>query len=153
MWKTRQGFCTMTLYNNFEKGCSAAWQRVCFGYKMSRVQILSSLPITSPMGSNEGSIEIDSNWTKFRVSFFYMHAKIILFFTALSPVVRKRSQFSSVERGSPKPNVVGSNPTERDSVLVMSNQKKELNKVECPTTVLNPNQRKEQKYSTWRGDH
>src|SRR6266498_6082796 len=41
---------------------------------MSRVQILSSLPITSPMGSNEGSIEIDSNWTKFRVSFFYMHA-------------------------------------------------------------------------------
>ena len=112
-------FFTMTLYNNLEKGCSAAWQRVCFGYKMSRVQILSSLPITSPMGSNEGSIEIDSNWTKFRVSFFYMHAKIILFFTALSPVVRKRSQFSSVERGSPKPNVVGSNPTERDSVLVM----------------------------------
>ena len=38
------------------------------------VQILSSLPITSPMGSDEGSIEIDSNWTKFRVSFFYMHA-------------------------------------------------------------------------------
>ena len=31
------------------------------------VQILSSLPITSPMGSNEGSIEIDSNWTKLRV--------------------------------------------------------------------------------------
>ena len=35
----------------------------------------------------------------------------------------------------------------------MSNHKKELNKVECPTTVLNPNQRKQQKYSTWRGDH
>ena len=39
-------FCTMTLYNNLEKGCSAAWQRVCFGYKMSRVQILSSLSLT-----------------------------------------------------------------------------------------------------------
>jgi hypothetical protein len=29
----------------------------------------------------------------------------------------------------------------------MSNKKKELNKVECLTTVLNPNQRKQQKYS------
>jgi hypothetical protein len=35
----------------------------------------------------------------------------------------------------------------------MSNKKKELNKVECLTTVLNPNQRKQQKYSTRRGDH
>lgn len=25
MWKTRHGFCTMTLYNDFKKGCSAAW--------------------------------------------------------------------------------------------------------------------------------
>lgn len=32
----------------------------------------------------------------------------------------KRSQFSSVERGSPKPDVVGSNPTGRDSILVIS---------------------------------
>ena len=147
MWKTRQGFCTMILYNNLEKGCSAAWQRVCFGYKMSRVPILSSLPITSPMGSNEGSIEIDSNEIQSFILLYACGTKIILFFTALSPVVRKRSQVSSVERVSPKPNVVGSNPTERDSVLVMSNHKKELNKVECPTTVLNPNQRKQQKYS------
>ena len=81
------------------------------------VQILSSLPITSPMGSNEGSIEIDSNWTKFRVSFFYMHAVQKSSFSLLL-------YLSSVERVSPKPNVVGSNPTERDSVLVMSNPKK-----------------------------
>lgn len=25
IWKRRQGFCTMTLYIKFEKGCSAAW--------------------------------------------------------------------------------------------------------------------------------
>lgn len=25
MWKTKQGFYTMTLYKNLEKGCSAAW--------------------------------------------------------------------------------------------------------------------------------
>jgi hypothetical protein len=25
MWKTRQAFCTMGLYNNGKKGCSAAW--------------------------------------------------------------------------------------------------------------------------------
>ena len=37
-------------------------------------------------------------------------------------VIRKRCLFSSVERGSPKPNVVGSNPTERDSVLVLLGQ-------------------------------
>jgi hypothetical protein len=51
------------------------------------VQILSSLPITSPMGSNEGLIEIDSNWTKFIVSYFHMNAvqKTSFFFTALSP--------------------------------------------------------------------
>ena len=48
--------------------------------------------------------------------------KRILFFTVVSTVIRKRSQFSSVERGSPKPNAVGSNPTERDSVLVVLGQ-------------------------------
>ena len=40
--------------------------------------------------------------------------KRILFLTSVSPIIIKRSQFSSVERGSPKPDVVGSNPTERD---------------------------------------
>ena len=45
----------------------------------------------------------------------YYIKKRIPFFTVFSVVVRKRSQFSSVERGSPKPDVVGSNPTERDS--------------------------------------
>ena len=124
MWKTRQRFFTMTLETD-GKGCSAAWQRVCFGYKMSRVQILSSLSltITYRMSSNKGSIETDSNWTYILNINIYQYIDIvyackmywghITFF-----MIIKRSQFSSVERGSPKPDVVGSNPTERDSILV-----------------------------------
>lgn len=117
------------------KGCGAAWQRVCFGYKMSRVQILSSLPITAPLSSNEESIQIDSNCAEsfiFMKLFMKLQIRIYaykikqnkmdwgqkqnpFFFTVFS---RKRSQFSSVERGSPKPDVVGSNPTERDFFFV-----------------------------------
>lgn len=135
MWKTRQEFSTMTLQNNNDtveqlKGCGAAWQRVCFGYKMSRVQILSSLPITAQRSSNEESIEINSNCTE---SFIFMKLQniciqnktdqgqkqnLFFFFTVFSILIRKRSQFSSVERGSPKPDAVGSNPTERDSFFV-----------------------------------
>lgn len=124
---------TRILYNDTVdqwKGCSAAWQRVCFGYKMSRVQILSSLPITAPLSSNEGFFEINSHWTYHIESFIVMILYSvciqdvlgpILFFTVLFFMIRKRSQFSSVERGSPKPDVVGSNPTERDSDLLRSN--------------------------------
>ena len=55
------------LYNDhrtpIERDVAQLGSAFCFGYKMSRVPILSFLPITSPLGSNEGSIEIDSNWT------------------------------------------------------------------------------------------
>ena len=121
MWKTRQGFSTILLQAN-SKGCSAARQRVCFGYKMSRVQILSSLPITYLMNSNEGSLRlIKIGYTKSIFNFLIYDSIYIqdelghkIFF-----VIIKRSQFSSVERGSPKPDVVGSNPTERDQILVI----------------------------------
>lgn len=122
---------TGILYNDTVdqwKGCSAAWQRVCFGYKMSRVQILSSLPITAQRSSNEGFFEINSRWTYHIESFilmmilyvyaYKMYWGPILFFTVFSFMRGKRSQFSSVERGSPKPDVVGSNPTERDLYLL-----------------------------------
>lgn len=65
---------TRILYNDTVdqwKGCSAAWQRVCFGYKMSQVQILSSLPITAPLSSNEGFFEINSHWTQFTLDISY----------------------------------------------------------------------------------
>lgn len=131
---------TRILYNDTVdqwKGCSAAWQRVCFGYKMSRVQILSSLLITATLSSNKGFFEINSHWT-YHIELTSSIVTIlysvciqdvlgpILFFTVLSFMIRKRSQFSSVERGSPKPDVVGSNPTERDSDLRRSNSTETL---------------------------
>lgn len=123
---------TGILYNDTVeqlKGCGAAWQRVCFGYKMSRVQILSSLPITAPLSSNEESTEIHSNWAE---SFIFLKLYSIcrqnenglglqkesFSLQSYLILIRKRSQFSSVERGSPKPDVVGSNPTERDFFFV-----------------------------------
>lgn len=45
-------------------------------------------------------------------------------------VIIKRSQFSSVERGSPKPDVVGSNPTERDQILVIWQVENKTEKIE-----------------------
>ncbi|KAH9326473.1 hypothetical protein KI387_006651, partial [Taxus chinensis] len=35
-------------------------------------------------------------------------------------ILRKRFQFSPVERGSPKPDAVGSNPTEREALYSIS---------------------------------
>ena len=128
MWKRRQELCTMALQNNLEKGCSAAWQRVCFGYKMSQVQILSSLSLTISYRISKRSISTDSNWT------YSIWRTIHIEYVSMQDVFpshkikffmkRKRSQFSSVERGSPKPDVVGSNPTERDSIYLMSKQSK-----------------------------
>lgn len=120
MWKIRQKFFTMTLETDV-KGCSAAWQRVCFGYKMSQVQILSSLSLTmsyhiskQEINQKRFKLDIQTQYEQFSILSLYagkMYCHHIKFFRK-----RKRSQFSSVERGSPKPDVVGSNPTERDTI-------------------------------------
>ena len=131
MWKTRQGISTMTLYNNKKRdvaqlGSAFVLGTKCHGFKSCH-PYLSLLLWTVTRGQLR-SIKIGHNLP------FYdtIHTrciggtKRILFLTSVSPIIIKRSQFSSVERGSPKPDVVGSNPTERDSVLVIPKKKHSL---------------------------
>ena len=94
----------------------------CHGFKSCHPYLL--LLLWAVTRDQLRSIQIGHNLQLNETICMRVQKSSFLFFTAVSPVVRKRSQFSSVERGSPKPDVVGSNPTERDSVLLMLNHNK-----------------------------
>ena len=129
MWKTRQGISTMTLYNNKKRdvaqlGSAFVLGTKCHGFKSCHPYLL--LLLWAVTRDQLRSIQIGHNLQLNETICMRVQKSSFLFFTAVSPVVRKRSQFSSVERGSPKPDVVGSNPTERDSVLVIPKKKHSL---------------------------
>ena len=154
MWKTRQGFCTMTLYNRkrdvAQLGSAFVLGTKCHGFKSCHPYLL--LLLWAVTRDQLRSIQIGQN-SEFHFSIcmrYKNHPFLYCFFSC-----RKKAllvQFGRTWVSKTQCRRFKSYRAWFCSCYVES-KKKEQHKVECPTTVLNPNQRKQQKYSTWRGDH